>query len=537
MVEKQKKGFFMMNFNRLLVLFFILAMVGCGDGDSSDDTTVPGDPSVPTDPSVPAVTSNIALATSLPTGDTLAQGGTTTITATVYNDDGNFVADGTQVAFTKTAGIITGSVPTVSGKATATYNAASAGGDVTITAAVGDVSSQITLTVASGSAAWIELVSITPNRLGLKGTGLNEVGSILFNVKDAGGNAVADGTQVDFSLDSPTGGGEYVSPSTALTVGGEVAVSLVSGVVGGVATVTATTNAGTIPVSTEARVTMGYGKPDQLHLSIFYDKLNVPGLIEFNVPNTISAAVADRYSNPVPAGTPVYFASECGIVSLDNNLTDATGVTSVGWITANPVATDGYCTSIIWTEGEEAYIDTNGNGAYDLGEPHTPIGEPFIDANENGSYDLATETYFDLDENGIYTGPDAVWDADTFVWVDGTTRYSDYTAAPVISPATFNVTTGGFQDFDITIADVNGGPLPAGSSATVSTNCSSSSLAGDTDITIEDAVNPGPETTYFSVRLSSTDTVSGNGAPCSLTVVVTATPNGTRSTTINGNLD
>jgi hypothetical protein len=548
MDEKQKKGFFMMSFNKLLVLFFILAMVGCGDGDSSDETTPVADPSaptdpsvptVPTDPSVPVVTSSVNLETSLAAGTNLAQGGTTTVTATVYNNGGTLVADGTEVVFTASSGIITGAVPTVSGRAIATYNAASAGGNVTITAVAGDVTSQISLTVASGPAAWIQLVSITPDHLGLKGSGFDEVGVITFNVKDSSGNSVDDGTPVDFTLNSPTGGGEYLSTVSALTVDGKVAVSLVSGTVGGVATITASTNNEATTVSTEARVTMGSGKPDQLHLSIFFDELNVPGQFVFNYMNKINAAVADRNSNPVPATTPVYFASECGIVSLDSNLTNANGVTSVDWITANPV--DKRCTSIIWTEGEEAYIDNNANGVYDEGDSHTDIGEPYIDANESATFDSG-EVYFDLDGNGVYTQAEAdpSWNDDTFVWISGVVAWSgrtESTKEKVFSPTTFNVATGSPQSFAITIADTTGGPLTEGSSAKITTNCPNSALTGDTDITIPDTVFPGPLATDFSVTLKSTDGVSGDAVPCTLTVEITADPNGNRTTTIDGTID
>lgn len=530
MSTKKKQGLFDLNFFKLLTVFFILAMVGCGDGDGDD---------VPKEP----IPSSLVLTTSLPTGDELAQGGTTTVTATVYNnDDGTLADDGTPVTFTTTDGIITGTVLTASGQATATFSAGSATGAVTITAQASavdnvEISDDLTLIVASGSAAWIELVSISPDRIGLKGTGFDEVGLLTFNVKDASGNPVANGTLVDFSLESETGGGEYVFPTTGITNEGQVEVSLVSGDVAGVATVTATTNVGTTPVSTEARVTMGYGKPDQEHLSVFFEKLNVPGQILFNLPNTISVAVADRNSNPVPANTPVYFASECGIVSLDSNLTDPIGVASVQWITANPV--DSLCTSIVWTEGEEAYVDSNGNGVYDNGEPHTPIGEPYIDANDNGEFDAGTEFYYDLDENGAYTPGDSVWDDETFVWTSGVIRWSGSTATPVISPSSFSLAPGATQSFNITVADVDGGPLPKGTKIEISTSCSDTELIGETDITLADVVYPGPGRTEFDVALSSTLVVPDDDSSkpddvCSLTVDVTAAVNGNRTSSASG---
>ncbi len=535
---KQKKGGVVNRFVILLMGLLFLFVAGCGTQDGA--TTDPGTGLV-ADPSVAVTVATVTMASSLTAGDLLAQGGTTTITATVTGIDSNPIADGTVVLFTTTAGTITGSVPTVSGNAIATFNAASSGGVVAITSTAGDVvSNPLSLTVASGSVASIVIKNIAPARLGLAGSGSNEVGTVIFSVKDGGGNVVSDGTNVEFALNSPTGGGEALSATSASTVGGDVSVALTSGTVPGVATVTASTFNGTATISTEARVTMGYGKADQLHVSIAAEILNVPGNVEFGIENTLTAYVADRYSNPVPAETPVFFASECGIVSLTDgtgaptNFTNAFGIASAISVTANP--TDDLCRMIVWTEGEEAYTDSNGNGAYDTGEPHADIGEPFIDANDNDLFDSA-ETYFDLDHSGAYSPADTVWDADTFIWTSSVVRWSGRTGLPVISPATFTIASGGSQDFTITAADVNGNPLPAGSTVDISDSCLAGELSGDTSVTIPDAVYAGSGNTTFHVKLSSITTTGGTPSPCTLKVEVSATPNGTTNASAFGTLD
>ncbi len=167
---------------------------------------------------------------------------------------------------------------------------------------------------------------------------------------------------------------------------------------------------------------MGYGRPDQLHLGIAFESSNVAGLVELGLLNGITAQIADRYSEPIPANNPVYFASGCGTMALTDangiatNLTNQFGQAKATHITGAPypMPSDYICPVLIWTEGEEAWVDSNANGFYDNGEPHQPIGEPFLDLNDNGRYD-SNETYFDLDGNGIYTEADNVWDADTFV--------------------------------------------------------------------------------------------------------------------------
>lgn len=363
------------------------------------------------------------------------------------------------------------------------------------------------ITAGSGDLPSIEILSITPSRLGLKGSGSNEIANIKFAV-----NGVPDGAIVYFNLDSPTGGAEIISATTALVTDGEVSVDIASGTVAGVATVTATTETASGDVTAKARVTIGgSGSPDQKHIGISAETLNIPGLIEFGIENQITAYVADRFSNPVPEGTPVYFASECGIMALEDaegvatNLTSNFGIASATSITAAPTS-DGLCRMLIWTEGEEAFTDTNGNGVYDTGEPHEGVGEPYIDANDNGSYD-GNELYFDLDGDGKYTTADTTWDADTFVWTSMNVRWSSNVLEPIISPSELRLNQGSEQAFVVTVTDENGGPLPAGAKVGIEMAQVTSTESGTTtefvtkEFDIRDAVYPGPGITEFTITM------------------------------------
>lgn len=523
----------------LIFISFVLTLFGCGSGG---DGTI----SDATDGAIDGVTiSSISLQSSLESGTLLAQGGTTTVTATVRKSDGTLADDGTEVMFAASSGTISESALTQSGKAVATYNAAAAGGVVNITANTSDITSDVfNLTVASGPASTISLVSSSPERLALMGSGNVETGTFIFSVKDAGGNPVSDGQTVRFDLKSTTGGGEFLSANSATTVSGEVSVTLTSGSVPGVATVTASTSNDSATISTEARITIGYGKTDQNHVGLAVNNLNVPGLVEFGIENTITAYIADRFSNPVPANTPVYFASDCGIVSLtDNdgissNLTNQFGIASAISITANP--TDDLCTMIVWTEGEEAYTDLNGNGVYDEGvDIAQNIGEPYIDANDNGSYDKDSETYFDVNHDGKYDPADNVWNSNTFVWTSKKVRWSDKTALPIIKVKDSNnnennidINADDSKAFTITVADKNDNPLPAGTTFSVTTTCSDGKLSGDTSVTLEDAIYAGTGTTLFHVNLLNENTGTSD-QKCSLQVDVSATPNGAATSSVD----
>jgi len=527
----------------LLVGVLFLFVGGCGTQDGVG-TTQTSSGTV-----VDATGSTITLSSSLGTNELLAQRGTATITAYVTNSVGE-PADGYEVTFWAENGVITEKASTVAGFATATYFAGTAGGRVSIKAGTfafissvdgtlesSGVEDEIIINVASGPAAAFQIVSIEPQRLGLRGSGSNEVATLTFSLTDTAGNPVADGQVVNFSLHAPTGGAEFISASSASTIDGEVFVLMGSGDVAGVATVTASTESELGTIATEARVTMGYSKPDQNHISIAAETLNVPGLVRFGIENKITAYIADRFSNPVPAGTPVFFASECGIMALEDssgvasNLTNNFGIATATSITAQPASS--LCRMLVWTEGEEAYTDSNGNGVYDEGEPHEGIGEPFIDANDNEIFD-SSELYFDLDNNGAYTSADNGWDADTFVWTSQNVRWSGRTAAPTISPASVEIAAGDTQEFTITVADVNGNPLPAGSKLSVS-GCfvggglEAGPLSGDTDITMIDSVFPGSGTTQFTVRLPYRSTSNPADYICQLEATVTSEINGTRT--------
>ena len=87
MENKQKKGFFVMSFFKLLAVFIILTMVGCGDGGGGGEDGVS--------------IGNMVLTSELGDDESLPQWGTTTITANAARVD-----DGTDVLFSATGGRI-----------------------------------------------------------------------------------------------------------------------------------------------------------------------------------------------------------------------------------------------------------------------------------------------------------------------------------------------------------------------------------------------------------------------------------------------
>ena len=547
----------------LLLALPIFTLPGCGGGGGGD--TAPSqalqDLQGSTSPTAPTGTlagppANLVLATTAPPGTFLSQGGQATISATVTDSSGNAVVDGTTVNFIASGGTITASSTTRQGLATATFQAGKSGGIVTITCTVDALSKNTTLQVASGPAATITLASVAPEKIGVKGSGTPEVSTITFQVLDDGGNPVNDGTPVNFKLAVPLSGGEKLDPATGLTASGKVSTTLISGTVAGIASVNASVTVNGVAIFSEARVTIMAGKPDSNHLGLAAEKIYLKGYDTFGLQSVVTAYLADRYSNPVPMNTPVHFATEGGIMSLQGtsgtptNFTNGFGQATATWITAQPTpdtvsavtGTIGINSLLAFTEGHEAFVDINGNGVWDAGEPFDDLGEPFIDANDNGVWDGAVsvtgeERFIDANGNGLYDGPNGQRDQNVLIWVAMKTVFSD--GPPIISifpnlPGGFSVPNGGSFDFTVVIMDQNGNSMPEGSKLTVAVD--KGRLLGKESFTypIVDPLNPLTEFTY---RIADDDPLDTDPlANATITITLTS-PIGDETVRIFGTVD
>lgn len=108
----------------------------------------------------------------------------------------------------------------------------------------------------------------------------------------------------------------------------------------------------------------------------------------------IVARMVDRNGNAVPDGTVINFTTEGGKISPASCATND-GVCEVTFSTQNPRPGDGRVSILAVAEGEKAYIDQNGNNAWDRGVDtlvHN-IGDTFRDDNESGFFEIGEFTY------------------------------------------------------------------------------------------------------------------------------------------------
>ena len=530
----------------LLLLAASLILYSCGVGGGGGLPASGGDSDGGGDGSSKNPPASITLAAN-PTSITVLA--TSSVSAIVLDRDDNNVADATIVTFTlssSTYGTINAQATTASGTATATFTASHTPGTVTVTGTAGSVVDTVNIAILAPDTGSIEFDSATPSVIGIRGSGQTETSLVKFLVKDINGNAVVDGTQVDFVMSGPGGGrlpdngGEYIglrdaSPTTATasTVAGEASVYLNSGTVAGPVIIIATVT-GTSMSSSSTVMSIGGGVPNDAHLTIATDRYNLEGLAWANIQANISVYMADRFGNfNVLEGTAMSFYAESGAIDR-NAVTDENGSASVVFRTQNPIPfdvqpeawentlcaglgtrygidmcnsghpRDGWATVMVSTRGEEAFSDTNANGSYDAGETFTDTSqEAFLDANDNDAYDDGSadpeELY--IDDNGDETCDDAgngSWDSYKTIFKNATLLITGPPYYIETNPATFTIANGGSRTFTLLVSDRNLNPLIGDTTVSISTNVGE--LAGTTSYTFPNAFMREPVELSFSLK-------------------------------------
>jgi hypothetical protein len=521
---------------------------------------------------------------------TLSIFGTTGITAQVLDDEGNPVDDGTAVFFTTSTGGVTPVATISDGIATAVFSAATSAGVATITARAGSVTAVISITIQAGPPGSLEFDSADPILIGVRGSALSQKSTITFLVKDVNGNPAADGTQVTFTLLSGLGGGETLAPTIVGTLEGKASTVLTSGTVSGPVRVLASVTMGaTTLTSSSTNVSITGGPPSGAHIGVAPSFRNIAGLVTQGIICPVTAIVGDRFGNPVPRNTTVSFFTNGGVVT-PQGLTDALGnalsdiktgppTPRVG-STPDPGPSDprtGFVTVIAVTQGEETFIDSNGNGLFDgPGEfdptvPEIDTPESFIDqvslcngqpspapcsadplnppvVSGNGVFDPNNpfELFIDANGNGGWDIPNGEWDANkpifatTRVLFTGPTQLAvgelqaDGTCSTGV-PLGFNVPDGGSsQAFCFIASDPAGRPLIGGTRITVTT--SAGAISGTSSVILPDTQRGGPGITLFSFAVVDDDAGDDDPSSDALVTVSVESPISATCPGGNGNL-
>ncbi len=440
--------------------------------------------------------------------------GTTSLTVTV-SSGGTPVTAPQNVTFSSSCAssgkaVLSTAVATVNGVATGSYRDNGCAGTDTITATAAGVTSAATsLVITPPTVGSIQFVSATPSSISLAGTGGVSTSQVIFKVVDTGGNPLS-GQTVTFALSTAVGGITLTPASGTATsdANGQVVTTVNSGKVSTPVRVTASTpgaGAGTTLSTQSNGLTITTGIPTQNGFSLAATKLNLEAWEVDGNTTVLTVFLNDHFGNPVPDGTVVNFTSDGGTIIGTCSTTNSTcNVTMTG---TNPRPPNGRVVVLAYAIGEESFIDLNGNGVADLLPTNemvingisTAMPEAFLDANENGVRDPG-ETFIDFNGNGKYDVADPtvyhgvlcdsvdappvgsnpasmcspIKSIDVFknltVVFSGSHAYISQ-----ISPAgTIDLggctTPGKTYEVDLRVVDVNGNPLPVGTTIAVTTS-------------------------------------------------------------------
>ena len=333
-------------------------------------------------------------------------------------------ASGVNVSFTASCGTVSPTTTTSGGDGYASTNysavrsdGSSCSGATTITA-TGPGSSIGTgnLTVSTPVASAINFVSAAPSQIFVTGSGATSQSVLKFKVLDASG-AASSGIPVQVSLQQNPGG---VGLNTVGSAADITPVSDSSGVI------TFTVFAGSIPGPVQVKaflpatpsvyaysssLTVQNGPPSQNHFSVSVSTFNVEGRNWDGTTTTLTARVADRQGNAVPAGTVVNFTSSGGQIggSCPVTLTDGIASCTTTFSSQNPRPSNGRVAVLAYTEGLKEYVDLNGNNVFDAGiDTLVDMGDAYRDDDESGTFD-ANQGEFVVARGGTGTCAGTGW--------------------------------------------------------------------------------------------------------------------------------
>jgi len=355
----------------------------------------------------------------------------------IIDENGNLASSAETVAFSSgciAAGqaVLDPVSPITSGdgKVSTSYRAKGCSGDDEITASLEGSTAQAfaTLSIAPPQANGFTFVDAVPPTIVLKGTGgggnRSESSTVSFRVVDSNNSPIA-GVKVNFALTTYVGGLSLSPDSAVSSSEGLVSVNVFSGDIPTTVRVIASAVPGDATgqeVSSVSDIlTVSTGLPDQdsISLSVTEGFVVEDGFTKDGITRTVTVRMADKFNNPVPDGTAASFTTEYGAIQPSCKTTD--GACSVTWNSQAPkfpeltgteyiqtIFSTGYqcpgfttnsgpcpgdlgytrggrSTVLVTAQGEESFIDRNGNGVMDEAEKDlfTNLPEAFLDHNED----------------------------------------------------------------------------------------------------------------------------------------------------------
>ena len=288
------------------------------------------------------------------------------------------------------------------GIASTTYQSSvTCSGPVTITAqSTGAVAVSSTVTVAAAKAANVVFSSASvPLMVSSGSSGGLKQSTLKFQVLDSGGAGMS-GQSVNITLGNSTvsagvafsnGGVSTTTPQTVITDGsGFVSVTVTSGSLPTPVIATAALASSPLIQAASTGVAVTSGRATQNAASLSASKFSIEALSVDGVQTTLTMRVADRQGNPVPAGALVNFVTSHGLVKGTCAI-DATSQCTVTYNSQGIRPSNGRVAILAYMDGEESFVDLNGDNIWQPGEAFYDVGALYRDDNENATYDASSE--------------------------------------------------------------------------------------------------------------------------------------------------
>ncbi len=458
---------------------------------------------------------------SLPVGNTSA------LTATVYDEYHNLVADGTTVTFASDIGTALSQSLTTNGVATSSITSTVAG-TALITATSGTASDTAAVLFTLGEPY---TVTLEPNPASLT---VGSTSVLTATVYDQYGNPVTDTATVTFTSDL----GTPLSPR--LTTNG-VATSSITSTVAGTAVITAASGT----VSDTAAVLFTLGEPYTVTLDANPASLTVGNT------SVLTATVVDESNNPVADATIVTFTSNLGTVlspSLTTNGIATSSITSTLPGTAVIIAASGTASdtaAVVFTPGAPFTVTLQANPTSRPVGSTSALTATVVDQYNNPVANATTVTFTSnlgtvlsprTTTNGIATSSISSTLAGTAVITAASGTASD-TAAVVFTPgAPFTVTlqanpasrpVGSTSVLTATVVDQYNNPVANATTVTFTSNLG-------TVLSPRTTTN-GIATSSISSTLAGTAVITAASGTASDTAAVVFTPGAPFTVTLQAN--
>ncbi len=234
-----------------------------------------------------------------------------------------------------------------------------------------------------------------------------------------------------------------------------------------------------------AAATANNGLISQKNFSMVFSELQ-PAFLDIEtglfteVTSDVTIRIGDNNNQLITGPKTVFFQTEWGLIEPSCE-TDTDGSCTVTWRSGNtfdmPINYKNTITAYS-SNGQESFLDLDGNGRYNDGDTFTDLDEPYVDNNESGVFDAGdkiidtingvdltgTNALHDLPD-GKYNGPNCSHSTDcspvlsvSTVWTDGfmqVTGANLYTVGGTVSglAGTMTIQNNGRDDL---IVDANG---------------------------------------------------------------------------------